>query len=155
AFIDPTPGSALVLDAQGLPVAGGTRTAPFRVVVPAGTGDYPFLMYLHGTRGTYEDTTLDTENAGRRGAKGSNQLDGWTQADATPTFIGFTEVFQGTPHAVAMLMQALADGAAIQKEMGSGISDLLSAPMLGGAPNPAAGRLPQSKTVLWTGGSLG
>jgi len=54
-----------------------------------------------------------------------------------------------------MLMQALADGAAIQATMGGALSDLLSAPMIGGAANPIAGRHPQSKTVLWTGGSLG
>ena len=37
-YIEPTPGSALTLDAKGLPVPSGTRTAPFRVVVPAGPG---------------------------------------------------------------------------------------------------------------------
>jgi hypothetical protein len=103
-FIDPTPGSAFMLDTQGLPIASGTRTAPFRVVVPVGTGDYPFVMYLHGTGGTYEDTTFDTEIAGNGVAKVSIQLDGWTPSDAVQTLIGFTEVFQGTHHAVAMLV---------------------------------------------------
>jgi hypothetical protein len=155
-YIDPTPGSALKLDAQGLPVAIGMRTAPFRAVIPVGTGNYPFVMYLHGTGGTYEDTTLDAEIAGAGAAKLAIQLDGWTASTAIDTFVGLVEVFQGSEYAVANLQSALADGSAIQTVMTGALGDLISAPMLGTMENPAAGRRPDgTKPVIWAGGSLG
>lgn len=155
-YIDPVPGSALTLDAQGLPVAIGTRTAPFRAVIPVGTGNYPFVMYLHGTGGTYEDTTLDAEIAGAGAAKLAIQLDGWTASTAVETFVGLVEVFQGSEYAVANLQSALADGSAIQTVMTGALGDLISAPMLGTSTNPAAGRRPDgTKPVIWAGGSLG
>ncbi len=154
-FIDPASGSALTLDASGLPVANGTRTAPFRVVVPVGTGSYHFVMYGHGTGGTYQDTTLDAEIAGAGVAKVSIQFDGWTASDVLDTFIGLTEVFQGSRHATGMLMQALADAAAVQTTMGGIVGTALAAPMLESTANPAAGRHPDPTDVVWAGGSLG
>jgi hypothetical protein len=154
-FITPTPGSNFTLDAQGLPVSIGMRTAPFRVVVPVGTGNYRFVMYGHGTGGDYDDPTLDAEIAGGGAAKVGIQFDGWTSETVIDTFVGIIEVFQGSRYATAMLMQALADATAIQASLTGAIGDALSAPMLGGAPNPVAGRRPDATQALWAGGSLG
>ena len=154
-YIDPTPGSALTLDAKGLPVASGTRTTPFRVVVPVGAGDYHFVMYGHGTGGSYDEDTFDSEIAGKGAAKVGIQFDGWTGDDVIPTFVGFVSVLRGTHYAAAMLMQALADAAAVQAVLPWTLADLLAAPMIAGVPNPAAGRRPDPNLSLWAGGSLG
>ena len=153
-YIDPTPGSSFTLDAQGLPVIG-TRSAPFRVVVPVGTGDYKFVMYGHGTGGDYNDTTLDAEIAAAGAAKVAIQLDGWTSETVIDTFIGIIKVFQGSRYATGVLMQALADATAIQASLTGAIGDALSAPMISGMVNPAAGRRPEAAGALWAGGSLG
>jgi len=154
-YIEPTPGSALLIDAKGLPVASGTRTAPFRVVVPAGTGNYRFVMYGHGTGGSYDEDTFDSEIASAGAAKVGIQFDGWTGSDVIETFVGFMSVFRGSHYAGAMLMQALADAAAVQVMLPGAIGDALAAPMISGMPNPAAGRRPDPSQALWAGGSLG
>jgi hypothetical protein len=155
SFIDPTPGSSFMLDASGIPMAMGTRTAPFRIVVPVGNGDYPFMMYGHGTGGTYEDNTLDAEVAGAGVAKVGIQWDGWTMSQVTETFVGMIKVFQGSRYATGMLMQAVADATAIQASMSGALGDALAAPMLLGMPSPVAGRHPDASNVIWGGGSLG
>ncbi len=154
-YIEPSPGSALTLDAAGLPVKSSTRTAPFRVVVPAGRADYRFVMYGHGTGGRYDESTFDTEIASGGAAKVGVQFDGWTESDVIQTFLGFLTIFQGTHYAGAMLMQALSDAAAIQVMLPGALGDALAAPMIGGVPNPAAGRHPDPQQSLWVGGSLG
>jgi hypothetical protein len=154
-YIEPEPASALRLDAAGLPVAIGTRTAPFRIVVPAGTRDYPFLMYGHGTGGTYADATFDSEIAGQGAAKVGIQFDGWTEGDVVQTLVGFKSIWSGSHFAGAMLMQALADAAAVQALMPGALGDALAAPQIKGATNPAAGRRPTAARTLWAGGSLG
>lgn len=147
--------SGLTLGEGGLPVAGGTREAPFRVAIPVGGGDYPFLMYGHGTGGSFHDTAFDDELAAEGLAKVGFDFYGWTDQDTIDTFVGMKQMFRGTARSTALLMQAVADGAAIQAAMEGPIGDALSAPMLGGAPNPAAGRRPDGKVPLWAGGSLG
>ena len=112
-------------------------------------------MYGHGTGGDYFDTTLDTEIAGGGIAKIGIQFDGWTSEDVITTFLGLVQVFQGSRHATGMLMQALADATAIQSALTGTLGDALSAPLIGGVANPAAGRRPNPDNVLWTGGSLG
>lgn len=154
-YIDPEPGSALRLDAAGLPVASGTRTAPFRIVVPSGRGDYPFLMYGHGTGGTYADPTFDAEIAGQGAAKVGIQFDGWTEGDVVQTLVGFTSILRGSHFAGAMLMQALADGAAVQALLPGALGDALAAAQIKGVSNPAAGRRPSADKTIWAGGSLG
>ncbi|MFT3765946.1 MAG: hypothetical protein QM820_10580 [Minicystis sp.] len=138
-----------------MPVVVGTRQAPFRVVVPAGTGSYRFVMFGHGLGGSYEDGTFDGELAAAGVAKVSVQFYGWSSDDVIDTFVGFTRIFQGSSHAVALLMQALADGAAIQASVGAALGEALAAPTLGGKANPAAGRHADTSTPLWVGGSLG
>jgi hypothetical protein len=145
----------LTLDDQGTPVAMGTREAPFRVLIPAGTGDYRFLMYGHGMGGTYHDDLFDHEIAQRGVSKVNIEFHGWTEGTVIDTFVNFTKVFVGAHHSSALLMQSVADGEAIQKAMLGPLGDALAAPELGGAPNPAAGRRPQFDVAVWTGGSLG
>src|SRR5690606_36512123 len=48
-----------VLDDEGLPIPQGTTDVPFRVLVPAGAGDYRFVMYGHGTGGHERDAAFD------------------------------------------------------------------------------------------------
>jgi len=147
--------TGLTLDAQGLPVASGTREAPFRVAIPKGTGDYRFVMYGHGTGGEFRDTAFD-EELGKEGiAKVGISFYGWTKDEALPTFLGLKKMFAGTHQSSAWLMQAVADGAAIQAAMARALGDALAAPTLGGAPNPAAGRKADGSIAMWTGGSLG
>jgi hypothetical protein len=153
-YIDDVPGSTFTLDANGLPMPIGTRSAPFRVVIPTGTGNYPVVMYGHGTGGTYDETTLDAQIAGSGACKVGIQFDGWDAADVLATFVGLVEVFQGTRFATGILMQALADATAIESTLNGALGAALSAPMLAGAPNPAAGRSPGA-THIWAGGSLG
>ncbi len=154
-YIEPNPGSALTLDAKGLPVANGTRSAPFRVVVPEGTGEYRFVMYGHGTGGSYDEDTFDAEIASKGAAKVGIQFDGWTGDEVIQTFVGFMSVLRGSHYAGAMLMQALANAAAIQAMLPGALGDVLAAPMISGQPNPAAGRRPTANQSLWAGGSLG
>lgn len=154
-YIEPSPGSTLTLDGKGLAVASGTRTAPFRIVLPAGTGSYRFVMFGHGTGGSYDDDTFDREIAQSGAAKVGIQFDGWTGDEVIQTFLGFMKLWNGSHYAGAMLMQAVADAAAVQDMLSGALGDALAAPMLGGAANPAAGRRPDSSQVLWAGGSLG
>lgn len=154
-YIEAIPGSALVVDSQGRPQVIGTRSAPFRVVIPTGSGDYRFIMFGHGTGGTFDDATFDSEIAGSGAAKIGVQFDGWTENDVLQTLAGIVKVAKGSHYATAMLAQALADAAAIQSMLPGQIGDVLSAPMIKGMANPAAGRRPRGDLVVWAGGSLG
>lgn len=145
----------LHLDDAGLPVASGAREAPFRVALPAGAGDYRFVMYGHGMGGSYHDDAFDEELAAAGVAKVGIQFYGWTEDDVIDTFVSLLRMFEGTHHSTAFLMQAVADGAAIQAAMTGPLGDALSAAELGGAPNPAAGRRPDGTIPIWAGGSLG
>jgi hypothetical protein len=152
SFVD---AGGLSLDADGLPIAAATREAPFRVVVPAGMGDYRFVMFGHGMGGSFRDSAFDEDLAGGGVAKVGIQFHGWTEDDVIDTFVSLLQMFKGTEHSTALLMQALADGAAVQEAMASVLGDALSAPMLGGAANPAVGRRPDTTVPVWAGGSLG
>lgn len=147
--------TGLTLDGAGLPVASGAGEAPFRVAIPKGDSDYRFLMFGHGTGGSFHDTAFDEELASLQVAKVGISFYGWTDADVISTFLGFTRIFEGSHRSSALLMQAVADGAAVQAAMATMLGDALSAAMLGGAPNPAAGRRPDGSIPLWAGGSLG
>jgi len=145
----------LTLDDDGLPMAAGAGEAPFRVMIPAGTGDYRFVMYGHGMGGSFRDGAFDAQLAGGGLAKVGIQLYGWTSDELIDTFMGFLRMAEGTHRSTARLMQALADGAAVQEAMVGPLGDALAAPMLGATPNPAAGRRPDGSTPVWAGGSLG
>ena len=143
------------VDANGLPIASGTRDAPFRVTVPVGVGDYPFTMYGHGTGGEFHDSSFDRELGDNGAGKVGVQFDGWTEADVLETLVGFARMFQGTHRSTARLMQAQANAAAIEAAVAGPLGDALAAATLGGKPNPAAGRRPDASTAVWAGGSLG
>ncbi|MBI2395571.1 MAG: hypothetical protein HYV09_38755 [Deltaproteobacteria bacterium] len=147
--------SGIELDAEGLPVESGTRDAPFRVALPKGSGDYRFVMYGHGTGGEFRDTAFDEELAKEGIAKVGIQFHGWTTDEALATFLNLKKMFTGTQQSSAWLMQAVADGAAIQAAMTGAIGEALAAATLGGAANPAAGRKPDGSIAVWAGGSLG
>ncbi len=156
SYVDSTDLAAgLTLDPGGLPVASGTRDAPFRVVVPVGVGDYRVVMYGHGTGGTFHDETFDAEIASLGFGKVGIQFDGWTEKEVLDTLVGLGHMFQGTAHSSARLMQAIADGAGIEASLGGVLGATLGAPMLGNQPNPAAGRHPDDSIPVWAGGSLG
>lgn len=154
-FVEDGKTGGLVLDAAGLPTVVGTHDAPFRVTIPAGTGDYRLVMFGHGTGGSFRDDAFDDDLAALGVAKASIQFYGWTDEDTIATFTGFTQMSLGSYHSTAWLMQAIADGAAIEAALPGSISDLLAADELGDEANPAAGRRPHDETPIWVGGSLG
>ncbi len=147
--------AGLSLDAAGLPVATGTREAAFRVEIPQGAGDYPFIMFGHGTGGSFRDSSFDAELGAEGIGKIGFNLHGWTNDETIDTFVRMTHMFVGSEHSTAFLMQAVAEGAALQAAMDGPLGDALAAPMLLGAPNPAAGRHPDGSVPIWAGGSLG
>ncbi|MGZ3475732.1 MAG: hypothetical protein ACXWUG_16745, partial [Polyangiales bacterium] len=147
--------NGLTLDAKGLPIANGTREAPFRIAIPQGAGDYRFVMFGHGTGGEFRDTAFDAELTKEGIGKVGTSFYGWTKDEALPTFLGLKKMFAGTRNSSAWLMQAVADAAAVEAAMTGGIGDALSATMLAGAPNPVAGRKPDGSIAVWAGGSLG
>ena len=85
-------------------------------------------MFGHGTGGTFDDATFDSEIAGSGAAKIGVQFDGWTESDVLQTLAGIVKVAKGSHYVTAMLAQALADAAAIQAMLPGQIGDVLSAP---------------------------
>lgn len=145
----------LSLDGQGNVVEAGKREAPFRVMIPAGEGDYRFVMWGHGMGGEYDDDSFD-EILGAKGVgKVGIRFYGWTGDQVIGTFASIVRMAEGTHRSTAGLMHAVSDGSAIQRAMSTLLGDLLSAPMLKGAANPLAGRRPDTSVSVWAGGSLG
>jgi pimeloyl-ACP methyl ester carboxylesterase len=112
-------------------------------------------MFGHGTGGEFRDTAFDEELAQENIAKVGVQFYGWGKDDALATFLSLKKMFVGTQASTAWLMQAVADGAAVQAAMTRVLGDVLAGADLGGAPNLAAGRRPDGSIALWAGGSLG
>ncbi|MEZ4440122.1 MAG: hypothetical protein R3B72_13580 [Polyangiaceae bacterium] len=133
----------------------GSHAAPFRVVVPAGSGDYRVVIFGHGTGGSFHDTAFDRDVAQVGAAKCGIQIYGWNDTEVINTFLGFKTAFRGSHKSTAWLAQAVADGAAIQQALESALGDVLAAPEIGGQANPAAGRRPDMSAPIWAGGSLG
>jgi hypothetical protein len=145
----------LAIELDGSPRQVGTREAPFRVVVPRGTGDYPMLMYGHGTGGSVHESTFDEPIAGAGAAKVAFEFYGWTDETVVGSFVGLQTMAIGSSVASAGLVQSIADGSAIRRAMSTLLGDVLAADELGGMPNPNAGRRPDDSTPIWVGGSLG
>jgi len=139
---------------DGLPAEQGTTGAPFRVLVPAGTEDYRFVMYGHGTGGNELDNAFDADLASRGIAKVNIRFQGWTDADVLLTFSNLQQMAAGSFAAASFLAESIAHGAAIQRAMTGVIGDAIAAEMIDGMPNPAAGRRPTGRP-MWVGGSLG
>lgn len=150
-----SPAGVLQADAAGLPMVQGTTTAPFRVTLPAGSSDYRVIFFGHGTGGSLDDDTFDTQTAQQGVAKVSFQFDGWTDADFIPTLAGLQTLFKGADHFLALTLQSLARGAAVQAALAGRLGDALSGAMLGPTPNPAMGRRPRLDRQAYAGGSLG
>ncbi|MGE0784873.1 MAG: hypothetical protein AB7S26_04230 [Sandaracinaceae bacterium] len=150
-----------VPDADGNPTPLGTRDSPFRVLVPAGTDDYRFVMYGHGTGGNERDDLFDRELAGLGIAKVNVRFYGWTDSDVLLTLANLQQLFAGSFAAAAFFAEALAHAAAIQHAMEGILGDVLrgaelSTTSMGTMPNPAAGRGPElSAPRVWVGGSQG
>ncbi len=153
------PDGSLSMGDDGMPVAMGVANAPFRVVVPVGTGDYHVIYFGHGTAGNINDGTFDTEFAAHGAAKLSFQFDGWTDNDFVQTFAGVVTMFKGSTHFAALTLQSLARGTAIQALLGNKLADLLSSATVttstGAIANPVAGRKPNLDIQVYAGGSLG
>jgi hypothetical protein len=148
---------ALVADENGVPMQQGTGSAPFRVVVPAGTGDYRAVLYGHGAAGNYHDDAFDATLAAENVAKVGVQFYGWTDTELVATMARLVNILDGGHRAFAPLMQAAAHASAIGHALGRGavLEAALSAPMLNGMPNPNAGRHVDWSSPTWVGGSLG
>jgi hypothetical protein len=151
--------TTLALDDGSRPVVTGTTEVLFRIAVPAGEGDYRVVMYGHGTGGSHNDNTLDSEVAAVGAAKVGFPFTGWG-SDVIETWFSWEEMFHGVYKSSSKLAQALANAAAIQRALEGVLGDALAAPTLTDADgnvvdNPAAGRRPDLAEPLWAGGSLG
>ncbi len=147
---------ALVTDEDGIPMQQGTTEAPFRIVVPSGTGEYRAVLYGHGAAGNYHDGAFDETLAEHGVAKVGVQFYGWTDVDLIPTLSALASaLLDGAHHAFAPLMQASAHALAIGHALDTVLGDALAAPTLDGMANPNAGRHVDWSQPTWVGGSLG
>jgi len=137
----------------GLAVHGEVH-APFRIVLPAGSGDYRVAMYGHGTGGNVQDVAFDQEIARHGMAKVGIQFSGWTGDTLMDSLFALDLMIAGTHESSAGLLQSLAHGVAIQAAMSSVLGDALAAPTLAGETNPVVGRRPDGGAPMWVGGSL-
>jgi hypothetical protein len=146
----------LSIDKNGTPSAVGTTTAPFRVVAPVGAGSsYHVVVYGHGTGGSVNETTFDSEIVAAGAGKLSLQWNGWTDNDTVTTLGNFANILVGTDASTANLCQSLANEAALMALLPGALGDVLAAPTVGGVTNLAAGRRPDTTTPVYAGGSLG
>lgn len=147
----------LSLDENDLPEQQGTHEARFRVVVPAGTGDYRVALYGHGTGGNIDDDSFDEALAGEGIAKVNLEWRGWTDDTLLTTLAGLTAFVSGSAESTAGLMQSLADGHAILGALSGSLGEELSSSRfrLLDSENPAQGRWPDTTTPVWVGGSQG
>ncbi len=145
----------LSIDGNGTPAAMGTTSAPFRAVLPAGAGDYPMVIFGHGTGGSVNDTTFDSDIVGAGAGKLNLQWNGWTDQTTVTTLASFENILEGTDASTANLCQSLANEAALAALLPGALGDLFSAATVGGVANLAAGRRPDSAKPIYAGGSLG
>lgn len=145
----------LEMDTNGLPMEVGRTDAPFRVLIPAGTEDYRFLMFGHGTGGNEADASFDDDLAAEGLAKVGVRIYGWTDADVIETFTSLQQTVRGSYAAASKIVEALAHAAGIERAMVGVLGDALAADTIDGMPNPLAGRRPDGSIPMWVGGSLG
>ncbi len=133
----------------------GSRSAPFRVVIPPGEGDYRFAMYGHGLGGDQTDASFDAFFIEERIAKVGTRVIGFTGDDVVESAATLRNPIRGSHLAMSRFAQAIVDARSIEAAMATVLGDALSAPELMGAPNPNATRRPINRDVVWIGGSLG
>ena len=146
---------SLSRSAAGDPTPAGVHDAPFRVALPAGTGDYRVVMYGHGTGGNYHDAAFDAQITSAGAAKVGMQFIGWTDTSILPTFESLARLLVGTEISTAGLMQSVADGMVIQHGLATRLGDTLAGMTVNGVSNPMFGRRPNLNLPVWAGGSLG
>ena len=145
-----------VLGADGLPSVIGVDEAPFRVVIPRGTGDYRVVIFGHGAGGTVGDSSFDTELAETGVGKVNVEFAGWTDDELLTTVTAIGDgVLRGARRAIVPLIQSIAQAVVIERSLGGALGEALAADTLGGEPNPHVGRHPGLDGPIWVGGSLG
>ncbi len=132
-----------------------TYGVPFRVVVPAGEGDYRIVMYAHGTSGDVRDSSFDDLIASSGAAKINTEIDGWSGDTVVDSLSSLFVPIAGTRALTIRMRRAIAGISAIQAAVLGPLGDMLAAPTVGGIDNPTAGRRPWSDRPIWAGGSLG
>jgi hypothetical protein len=145
----------LVLDDDGLPTITGATAIEFRLMIPAGEGDYHIVLYGHGTGGNVSDSSFDSDLGEQGIAKLNLRYDGWTDEDFIDTLLGFRTFLDGTERSTAGLMQAVAGGTVLLTALDGVLGDMVALDELDGQANPAAGRRPLTDSVAWVGGSMG
>lgn len=148
-------GTIAGLPDEGLEGEAGTFTVPFRVVVPAGVGDYRYVLYSHGTSGDVRDTAFDALIAGSGAAKINVEIDGWTEASLGASISGLLVPVEGSRSIVEKMRRSFAGIAAIHAAIDGPLGEILAADTILGVENPEAGRGPRIGPPIWTGGSLG
>jgi hypothetical protein len=117
----PNPLSAenvLRLDARGAVTFGESDfRAPWRVMIPRGTGAWPVVLWGHGTGGDVRDTSFDAVIAAAGTAKLNFEFDGWTGDRVIETFAAFTRVLNGVDVSSARLVRALGGAAAVTEAL--------------------------------------
>lgn len=144
----------LQIGADGRPEIVSYHSAPFRVVIPAGEGDWKVALYGHGTGGDVTDASFDAQIAGAGLGKVGMQFHGWNGDELIGSVAYFRKVFDACTRASSALLQSVADGHAILRALQGPLGDALAAETLAGAPNPGAGRRPIADNPIWVGGSL-
>ncbi len=147
--------ATLALGEDGLPIVTTTRSAPFRIVVPVGSGDYPVVLYGHGTGGDVGDSLFDSELASSGTAKVGIEFLGWNGDDLITMITYMKRFVDGSARSTSALLQTYSDVHQILLALDGALGDTLSADTLGGEPNPATGRRPLTDEPVWVGGSLG
>ncbi len=149
----------LALGDDLLPVVTGERSAPFRIVVPSGTGDYRVTMYGHGTGGDVGDSAFDADLAARGLAKVGIEFLGWNGEDLITMITYMRRFVDGSARSTGALLQTMSDAHQILLALDGSLGEALAADTFTvdgvAVANPATGRHPDTAEPLWVGGSLG
>lgn len=140
---------------NGALTESGTVTAPFRIVLPRGTGDYHFVMFGHGAGGDYTDDLFDVEFARAGVAKIAIRIGALNSEEVVDAFTHLINPIKGSAVIAGEVAQSIANAVMLRSAMTTSLGDVLSAATLGNQPNQAEGRRPISATPIWLGGSLG
>ncbi len=151
--------AGLVRDPEGVPMAAGSTSAPFRIMLPRGTDDYRVVMYGHGTAGNVRDSAFDDLIADKNAMKVGFEFDGWTGSTVGENLGSLLTPVAGTDRIAARLGQSIATGNALFELLTDKLGSLLGEPTwtVNGdvVANPTAGRQPLMDQPMWAGGSLG
>lgn len=150
-----TDAGVLAFDDEGTPIAAGVQEVPFRAALPGGTGPLPVVLFGHGTGSSVEDPDLDADLLATGAGKLNLEFEGWTRASVPSTFAGFLKPLSGAEHAAAGLAQSLVNASALAAALEGPLGGALTATLVAGRSNPAAGRVIDASRLAWLGSSLG